>query len=60
MSVVVYMTCEKYVQLDDNSQKISVLVYMNPVKFVQFDDNSLKMSALVAVLVIVLVFVIEL
>ena len=38
LSVVVYLNCEKYFQLGNNSQKISVLV--------QFDNNSLKISVL--------------
>ena len=46
-SVVVYLNCEKYVQLSNNSHKISVLVYMSSEKYVQFGKNSLKISVLV-------------
>ena len=48
-SISVYMHCEKYVQLGNNSRKISVLVYMNNEKYVQFDSNSLKIPVLVYV-----------
>ena len=44
LSVVVYMDCEKYVQLVSNSRKISVLIYINSEKYICFDNNSENVS----------------
>ena len=46
LPVVVYLNCKKYVQLGNDSQKISVLVYMSSEKYVQFGNNSLKISVI--------------
>ena len=47
LSLVIYVNCEKYVYLGNNSQKISVFIYMSSEKYVWFGNNSLKISVLI-------------